>query len=253
LKYGAAFCALLALGVATPAAAEDETASPAGDDWQVSFTPYLWVAGIKSDLEVPGESDVQIDRKFTDTFSSLKFAFMSALNVEHKNFVFFVDGNYISLRSSTEDIEAPEHLSGHVDTKALESTPLLGYKVIHNGSTSLELLGGARILSLKNDIHLELPTREVDFSNDRSSIAPVIATRLKTPLGGRWSATLYGDVGGMTDLKSTWQVLAAVNYRLGDHWSLAAGYRHLTLNMGKSKADADVRLSGPLLGVTYRF
>ena len=242
-----ALCAVLTLGLATPAAAQD-----AQGDWQVSFTPYVWIAGINADIEVPSESNVEFDRAFSDTLSSLKFAFMGALNVEHGNLVFFVDGNYLSLASGSEDIEAPNHLDGEVETTAFESTPLVGYKVINDGGMDLELLGGGRFATLKNDIHLELPNRVIDDGRSRSAIAPVIATRLKSGIGGRWGMTLYGDVGGFTDLKSTWQLFGAVNYRLGNHWDVGAGYRHMSLKFDK-ETKAKLSLSGPVIGFTYRF
>ena len=185
MKQGAyALGALLALALATPAAAEDASTPQNHDDWQVSFTPYVWAAGVSGEIELPtGGAPVEFDRSIT---SDLKSAFMGALNVEHGDLVVFLSGNYLSLRSVSNDIDAPAHLDGEVRTKLLETTPLVGYKVVNAGDTSLELLGGARIISLKNDIHLELPQGQVDTERDRSTAAPVVASRFKTSLGGRW-------------------------------------------------------------------
>jgi len=245
LKQGlSALGAFLAVAMATPAAAQDD------DDWEVSFTPYLWVAGIKAEIEMPGEGNLEIDRSFS---SSLKFAFMGAFTIEHGNLVFFVDGNYLSLQTNSNDIERPTHLDGEVKTELLEATPLVGYKVMNDGDTSVELLAGARIITLKNDIRLNLPGRQLNFDRDRSTAAPVLASRLKTSLGGRWGLSLYGDIGGLTNLDLTWQLFGAVDYRLGDNWSLAAGYRYLSLHSDKERATIDAQFSGPMFGVTYRF
>ena len=242
--------AIVAIALTAPAAAQDGSAADKGGDWQVSFSPYAWAAGVDGSIDLPAGGQVDFDRSFT---SNLKFAFMGALNVEHGKFVFLVDGNYLSLKSVSNDIEAPAHIDGELRTKLLETTPLVGYKVIDSGETSGELLAGARIISLENDVLLELPSGDVEVEDERSLIAPVVAARLRTPLGGRWSVTLYGDVGGLTDLDSTWQLLGLVNYRLGDRWSLAAGYRHLSLHSDKPRGDIDVRFSGPMFGATYRF
>jgi opacity protein-like surface antigen len=252
VKQGAyALGAVLALALVTPARADD--ASPAQDHagWQVSFTPYVWAAGVSGDIELPtGGEPLEFDRSIT---SDLKFAFMGALNVEHGDLVVFLSGNYLSLRSVSNDIDAPAHLDGEVQTKLLETTPLVGYKLVNAGDTSFELLGGARIVSLKNDIHLELPQGQLDTQRDRWTAAPVVASRFKTSLGGPWGLSLYGDVGGLTELDLTWQLLAAVNYRWGERWTLGAGYRYLSLRSDKPSATIDARFSGPLLGATYRF
>ena len=251
MKQGAyALGVFMALALATPAAADDATPQDHAG-WQVSFTPYVWAAGVSGEIELPNGGDpLEFDRSIT---SDLKSAFMGALNLEHGDLVVFVSGNYLSLRSVSNDIDAPAHLDGEVQTKLLETTPLVGYKVLNAGDTSLELLGGARIVSLKNDIHLELPQGQLDTQRDRSTAAPVVASRFKTSLGGRWGLSLYGDIGGLTELDLTWQLLAAANYRLGEHWTLGAGYRYLSLQSDKPGATIDARFSGPLVGATYRF
>lgn len=242
--------AFLAIAIATPAVGDDGSAAQHADGWQVTFSPYAWAAGVKASIGLPGGGAAEVDRSFN---SDLKFAFMGALNVERGNLVILVDGNYLSLKSVSNDIDAPVHLDGEVKTELLEATPLVGYKIVNKGDTTAELLAGARIISLKNDVHLELPQGQVDADRNRSTIAPVVATRLKTAIGGRWGLSLYGDIGGLTDLDLTWQLLGVVNYRLGDRWSLGAGYRYLSLHSDKSNGDIDARFSGPLLGVTYSF
>lgn len=234
--------AVLALAIATPASADE--------DWQVTFTPYAWLAGVEGDVDLPGGGSVTIDRPFT---SHLKAAFMGAIEVEHGNFVFLMDGNYLSLRSVTNDIEAPPLLEGEVTTEVLGVAPLVGYKVVNSGGTTVELLAGARYIELNNDVRLELPQSDVEADFSRATIAPLLASRLRTALGEDWSLAFYGDIGGLTDLDLTWQLLASVRYRLGEHWTLDGGYRVLSLHSDLPEGEIDARFSGPLVGVSYRF
>ncbi len=62
------------------------------------------------------------------------------------------------------------------------------------------------------------------------------------------------DIGGFgvgSDL--TWSILGTVNYILTDNWSVSAGYKHLSVDYDGDGYVFDVDLSGPVLGLTYRF
>ncbi|MER9477154.1 hypothetical protein [Mesorhizobium sp. M0520] len=51
----------------------------------------------------------------------------------------------------------------------------------------------------------------------------------------------------------TWQVLGTVNYLLTDQFSVSAGYKHLPIDYDDEGYVFDATLSGPVLGITYRF
>ena len=70
------------------------------------------------------------------------------------------------------------------------------------------------------------------------------------------SAYLFGlaDVGGFgVSSDSTWQVMGALSYRLTDRIIARAGYRHLEVDYDNDGFVYDVELSGPILGVSFRF
>jgi hypothetical protein len=62
---------------------------------------------------------------------------------------------------------------------------------------------------------------------------------------------LYGDLGtGGSDL--SWQVMASVGYRCS--WgSIVSGWRHLDVDYDSSALKLDLAMTGPFLGVTFRF
>ena len=51
----------------------------------------------------------------------------------------------------------------------------------------------------------------------------------------------------------TWQLMGTVQYDISDHWRLAAGYRHVSVDFDKNNFHADLALSGPIFGASYRF
>jgi opacity protein-like surface antigen len=65
---------------------------------------------------------------------------------------------------------------------------------------------------------------------------------------------LYGDLGGFgvtADL--SWQLMGTVQYSLSDQWRLAAGWRHVSVHQDKNDFDVKLKMSGPILGFSYRF
>ena len=57
---------------------------------------------------------------------------------------------------------------------------------------------------------------------------PILGARLGVKLGGPWSVTVAGDVGGFgVGSRLTWQGLGSVNYAWSESLTLKAGYRAL--------------------------
>ena len=46
---------------------------------------------------------------------------------------------------------------------------------------------------------------------------------------------------------------ATVQYDISERWRLAAGWRHFYAKQSKDDFDVNIKLDGPILGVTYRF
>src|SRR5690606_28151081 len=83
---------------------------------------------------------------------------------------------------------------------------------------------------------------------------PLIGARALVALSERISVLGQADIGGFgvgSDL--TWSVLGTVNYTFNDHWSASVGYKHMSVDYDHDDRVFDIDLSGPVLGVTYRF
>lgn len=238
---------------ASAAALSSEPAQDESGDWNVAFTPYLWVAGISGDIGLPRGDEVEVDKSFADILGDLKFAFMGALDVEHDRFVFLGDVIYLSLGVDVESIQAPGFIEGKVDSKTLVSTAAIGYRVVDNGPMFVDLFAGGRLVSLDIETELTGPlqTRQRDASN--TTIAPLFGGRVRVPLGDKWGLLLYGDAGGFAASDVKWQLVGTVQRDLGRHWRLVAGYRHMQLHHDKDELEFDVALSGPIIGFSYRF
>jgi len=241
-------------GVAALTATADQSTNSGGSGWEFAVTPYLWAAGMKMNIDTPQGEDIKVDESFTDILPDLKFAFMGAFEVKHGRFVSVQDIIFISLGESADGHIGPVPLDADVDEKLLATTHLFGYRVVDNGPMFVDLFAGGRITTIKVDLDLSGPLQTFHRSSSKTQFGPVIGSRFRAPLGGKWGAAIYGDIGGFgvgADL--SWELLGTIQYDLSDRWSLAAGWRHFYAKQTKDDFDVHLKMDGPILGATYRF
>lgn len=233
--------------------ASSEAATGNSDDrLNVSFTPYLWLAGIKGDVGIPRNNDeVEVDRSFGDILGDLKFAFMGTLDADYRRFVFHTDIIYMNLGADVERVDSLVFTQGEFDAKLLIATGAIGYRVIDKGPMFVDLYAGGRLASLDVDLALEGPLQTREASASPSNVSPLVGGKARFPLGDRWALALQGDIGFDSDVK--WQLAGTVQYQLGNHWRAGVGYRHLALHHDKEDAEFDLAFSGPLVAFTYIF
>jgi hypothetical protein len=231
----------------------DEPASDSeADDLHISFTPYLWLAGIKGDIGIPRNNDeVEVDRSFGDILGDLKFAFMGTLDADYRRFVMHVDTMYMSLGADVDRVDSAIFNEGEFDAKILIATGALGYRVVDRGPMFVDLYAGGRLVSLDVDLSLVGPLQTREASVSPSNVSPIIGAKARFPLSDRWALALQGDLGFDSDVK--WELAGTVQYQLGNHWRMGAGYRHLQLHHDKEDSELDIAFSGPLVAFTYIF
>jgi len=100
----------------------------------------------------------------------------------------------------------------------------------------------------KTTLQLEGPNRSAEGSEKQKWLDPLIAARASAPLGGKWSMSLYGDLGGIlfgSDV--TWQAVAGVDYQISRKMSLGGGWRYFKVNYDDGDFLYNVAQSGPML------
>jgi len=87
-------------------------------------------------------------------------------------------------------------------------------------------------------------------------IDPIVGARLGADVSEKLSLVLVGNIGGFgigSASKFSWETLLFARYRLGEHWSLAAGYRALGYERESSDLTLELIQHGPVLGALYSF
>jgi hypothetical protein len=121
---------------------------------------------------------------------------------------------------------------------------------------SLDLLGGARIWHLSNEVNVSFLSGSASLDESFGWGDPVVGARALVRLNDRVSVLVYGDVGGFDvsgASRVTWQALATLNYAFNDRWSISGGYKALAVDYSSDDYVYDTVLSGPAIGASIRF
>lgn len=224
--------------------------------WQFSTYTYLWLAGIEGDMGVAEEvAPVEVDLSFGDIFDHLKFAFMGAAEARRGRFVATGDTMFIKMTASDNiEIREVDFLDVKLKSTTFVTTLTAGYRALDQDRLYFDLFGGGRLNSMKVGLDLDGPRRSFSESETKTWIDPIIGFSFQMPLGPRWTAKTYADVGGF-GLAShfTWQLLGAIDYDISRRWSLSAGWRHLKTDYEDDGFVFDAAMDGPILGAIYRF
>lgn len=230
-------------------------------NWALQITPYIWATGLKGEISPFGLGPtVPIDRSFSEGRDGLNVA--GFVNIWGRYDRFVVSANVMYTDTSDSNIysfpgttQLPAiDVTGNIDTKQFMGTFLGGYRMLDTPDLSLDALGGIRLWHISNEISASGLGRSESYRETFSWADPVIGSRLFVNLSNRLSLQAQIDAGGFgVSSELTWSFLSTVNYILTDNLSLSAGYKMLDVDYKHRGHVYDVRFSGPVLGVTYRF
>ncbi|HYG84751.1 MAG TPA: hypothetical protein VD978_00670 [Azospirillum sp.] len=243
------------LALTTVARAAD-TVSPASDV-EFRITPFFWASGLSGEVGTRRNlPTVDIDADFQDILRNLDFAAMLAGEYRHDRWGVLADLTYVAVSADGGRdfvVRAPGFTSAEVTSKALNVTATGFYRFYDNGVFSADALAGGRLWSVSADIDLLIAgVRSLSSSTDRTWIDAVAGLRMHANLGNGFGLSAYGDIGGGSS-RLTWQLRATLDYSFNKSWAASLGYRHLAVDYRRDGFVFDTTLSGPILGVSYRF
>ena len=248
-------------------------AEPAGSDWQWGATVYLWLPSLDGDTAFPPEGGgPPIDVSADAVLESINSVFMAALEGRRGRWGVATDVVYLDLgasrRGTREVTVGPGDLPAGVDADLrLDVTGWLwtltgSYAVLAQDNVSLDVLAGARLLELQEELHwtfngdiasLPLTERSGSGRAEDGYWDAIVGLRGRATLGTghNWFVPCYLDVGaGESDL--TWQARIGLGYRF-ESVEVLGVWRHLDYDLGNGTPIQSLDLSGPAVGVTFRF
>ena len=253
----AALCFLIFGG--SPALAQTESSS-SQDQWQFSAAIYVWGTDLGGETLRGSEIEVSL----SDLLDNLEFAGMGTIEARKNNWSVLADIIYLGVgaNNTTElsipigPVQVPVTTSTNVDFDAWVVNLLAGYNLYSKDNSRLDVVGGARYLDLSVDMFLELeslgPGQSRTIKESNSFFDGVIGLRGQAALNDKWFLPYYLDVGA-GDSKSTWQAIAGVGYQARDTLDVRLVYRYMEWDLDSTRVVDDINVSGPALGVFFRW
>lgn len=217
---------------------------------------YLWASALTGTTStLPPLPAVDVDMSFRDVLQDFDGGLMGAGEMRVGRWGFLADVLFTQV-SPGGTIPGPYRADVEVRARSLTLQGNVLYRFYETDVLSVDAGAGLRFWHLDNRLSIGpglLPSG-FDYSRAASWVDPVLVGRLSAQLGGPWSVTLVGDIGGF-DVGSqfTWQAIGTVNYQWNRNLALRAGYRVLSVDYQDGNFQYDVRMQGPVLGGTYRF
>lgn len=245
---------------------------PFDGDWHFGVTPYLWLPNVNANLDhyIPRLQTHRLQTEIgpNSYLENLKFGLLVTGEVRKGPWSAFTDLIYLDFGNQdtmVRDIMGPHgrELLGlgaqaQTDLSSTVWTLAGAYTVVRKPAFHLDVLLGFRYLGLDTDLkwtfvrESALPELDLIRAGSRSenkenwdAIAGVKGQIAFT--GTPWFMPYYLDIGtGDSDL--TWQALLGVAYRF-DWGNVSLSIRSLSYDFNQS--NADLRFTGPALGVSF--
>ncbi len=243
---------LLIFGSASYTAAQDT------DSWQHELTIYGWYAGIDGSMQFPGPAGVGLDLAVdaSDILDNLSMIFMGGWQSKRNKWSIIADVVYMDLGDSVnqtviDSSGVPLTASLGMDLSSWILNGAVGYDVVQTDGATLAIVGGARYMAIDVDVQAGFGGPGVEISDSEGLLDGVIGVSGVFNFNENWYLPYHADIGaGSSDL--TYQLYAAIGYRFS--WGdIRLGYRYLGYDLDDDFIMADMDLSGPVLGVGFRF
>ena len=273
LAQATALCA--GVLTAAPSAAQPD---PFDGNWHVSLTPYLWLPNLNANLndDLPPRAAALLDSPDAqrlnaeigpnDYLANQKFALLLNGEVRKGAWSAFTDILYLDLGNQdarVRSLQGPrgETLAaidrqGKIDLSATVWTLGGGYTLTQGAWGNLDLLAGFRYLALDTDLtwRVEGSRDRLDrvgrISSDETFWDGLIGVKGQILFAdSRWFMPFYLDAGTGSS-NWTWQIVLGAGYRF-DWGDVTLAVRSLSYDFDED--NADLRLTGPMLGATFRW
>jgi len=250
----------------------DVHAQAAADQWRWDASIYAWLPAIGGTTSFPAGGGPSLDVSADQVIDSLKFAFMGTLGARKGKWGLWTDLVYTDFNASKQSsrdftigrLALPAGVDADLDLDIKVSLWTLAgtYELSATPEYTLDLLAGVRLLdarqtltwSLNGDISgLALPGRTGSGEAAADNWDAIIGVKGQAYVGParKWFIPYHFDIGtGESDF--AWQVNAGIGYRF--EWgSVVASWRYLDYDMKSGEQIQSLDLSGPLIGVAFRW
>jgi len=265
----AAAVALLAAGLFASVNALGEEVNMYDGQWHYGVTIYGWFPNIYQTLDFPRLGDPEVEVKPSSYLHDLQFAVMFAGQARKGDWAIVTDlvyNDFSSLSSKVKKVQGP---GGEVDlpvTATVNSglrstfwTLAASYTAVRNPSGTLDVMGGFRYanMNVSADWNLAGPIGIFSPSGSVSKTVNlwdgIVGTHgaVKLSDDGKWYMPYEADIGWGNN-NWTWNALLGLGYKF-DWGDIVFAYRNLSYDQTAGQPIQNMRMTGPLLGVSFHW
>lgn len=223
----------------------------------LELTPYFWAAGIDGKAQI-GTRRVHFDQGFSDLIEHVDAGFMGLGVVSYNRFVAYGDYDYVQLSTDGKigrDVVIPSGTKAKVDSNLGVWTLTGGYRFDTFGANTVDVMIGARTLSLDNS----LKALGSKLSNNSSVTDTIVMLRPSFRMSDHWrfNPTLSYGISGDSD--TTYELTPQLQYQFADSFALRFGYKRLYYSEDTGQTNTPraqlihASLSGVFVGVGWTF
>jgi hypothetical protein len=221
-------------------------------EWINELTIYGWLANINGTIPLPGENTLDISYDAEDILSNLEGILMGGYEARYQKFSFIADLIYMSVNGDGSLPTGSGIATADLDITSYVITGGVGYELMNTEKGVLSVVGGLRWLDL--EVETDLTRNGFPVSSNSGSqdlLDGLIGVRGAFKINEKWFLPYYADIG-TGDSDYSYNLFAGIGYAFG--WGdVRLGYRHLSITMEDEAFMEDMTLSGPVLGVGFRF
>jgi hypothetical protein len=242
--------AAVLLALAVPAGAAD---SGSDDDWKFDVGIYAWTPS----MEVTPDGGDSVKMSFSDILDNLDMTFMGVFGARKDKWSLLGDVIYMKLSDNVSGVaQLPDNsgtVTGKVDAEmeAWIVTAAGGYNLVDTGKYSMDLLGGARYLTIDVPLKAQIGPVKQKVTPSGDIWSGIIGVRGKADLAENWYLQYYLDAGAGQKSSNTWQALAGFGYQF-QKFDAVLGYRYLAYDIDDGDLE-DITIKGPYAGVRFYF
>jgi len=221
-------------------------------DWQFAAELYLWYTTIGGSAAEGGDLEIEAD----DLIDALNMTFMGNIAAKKNRWGIMVDALYLNASDNQNTLVDSTGVNVDVELDGWVVNPMAGYLVVDSDIFFMNLVAGARYLSLSTDVDLRNADPggapfNVGLSESGSNWDAMIGVRGELSLNSEWFVPYHVDIG-TGDSDFTWQVFAGLGYRFKS-FDVLIGYRYLYWDFEDNAALDDLDISGFGAGIRFYF
>ncbi|NRB40450.1 MAG: hypothetical protein HRU20_18610 [Pseudomonadales bacterium] len=230
----------------------DPSTSKPQKNWSITYTPYIWAAGIKTTAELGGLPGMESDLAFKDVIDKADMAYMHNLEFRMGQWGLMNEIIYFDLSDSSE----PDgKLVDKIEAGASEGIYDLAVTFNPKTSENTQFILGVRRVDV--ELVLDIQSLANNIGNKRSLDKTwdnlLIGMKQEVPIDANWKLGFKADYAGNLSDEDVFILTADANYTMNDLMDLRFGYRYASMHVASEEISIDQSAAGSFLGLAFNW